>query len=550
MRNAESVVAHEAAHQWFGDALTCRTWHELWLNEGFASFFDGLWMGHVEGETWYYNKTFNRYRNALNSGPMAGRWWSTEEGNHGRNSHVYVRGSSVLQMLLVMLGEEAFWASMQRYTQENAHSLVDTDDLREAFEAVTGRHLTWFFDQWVHLGGSPKLVLQHSHREGQLTINLRQSHEGGEASRVFTLPVDLEIGTAEGVIERRVWMEQADLRLVVDLEEAPTYVALDPHGGLLASLENKQSAAMWRAQLDSPSPYARLQAIRELGKKELEEANLESLARLLAPSQDETTRLVAIEALQNLGDPRGAPILVESMGSDPSGKVRASAADALGFLRGDSVAGDALARAWRGERDVHVKASILAALAHHRESQARRFSRHVLRTRIPYRAPLHQAALDVLRHHGEAGDLDAVVGLLQRNTPHQVLHSAAWTANRLAHRAENGEARREARETVARAVEPLLDSDHIRTRETAISVLGSIGDKESILVLRALRSAESVEDTRERISDAIRSIHRGESAEEDEEGELNDAQIRARLQDLEERIDAMEEAAIEAAERH
>ena len=235
---------------------------------------------------------------------------------------------------------------------------------------------------------------------------------------------------------------------------------------------------------------------------------------------------------------------------DGYGDWRAAAADALGYLRGNSEAGDALAGAWRGERDLYVKGSILTALAHHQESQARRLSRQVLRTRITYRDPLHQAALEVLRHHGKPEDLDAVVRLLKRNTPHQVLHSAAWTANRLAHRAEDGEDRREAREMVARAVEPLLESDHIRTRETAISVLGSVGDQESILVLKAIRSAESVEATRERITDATRSIRRGEYVDENEEGELNDAQIRARLQDLEERIDAMEESAQEAAERH
>ena len=90
-RGSESVVAHELAHQWYGDTLTCRSWHEIWLNEGFATFFSAEWMRHADGDEQFYANVAQRY-DGSHTGPLAGRFWSTPEGDHPPSQNVYAKG--------------------------------------------------------------------------------------------------------------------------------------------------------------------------------------------------------------------------------------------------------------------------------------------------------------------------------------------------------------------------------------------------------------------------------------------------------------------------
>src|SRR5690606_24509373 len=148
-RSTEEVVAHELAHQWFGDLLTCYGWRELWLNEGFASFYTGRWLEHRYGADRYAAEQRGWMTAALHDpAPMSPRAWSKVPGRD--NAAVYVRGASVLHMLRTHLGTDVFDAGIREYVARNADRLVETDDLRRALEDVSGQHLGWLFEQWVH----------------------------------------------------------------------------------------------------------------------------------------------------------------------------------------------------------------------------------------------------------------------------------------------------------------------------------------------------------------------------------------------------------------
>ncbi|MDP2317075.1 MAG: M1 family metallopeptidase, partial [Pseudomonadota bacterium] len=319
-RRIASVVAHELAHQWYGDLLTCRSWRELWLNEGFATFFAADWEASVHGPDDAAAGVRARYRASFGEAALAGRFHAGASAPASTN--VYNKGASVLHMLRVMLGEDVFWAGIRRYTQGNPRALVETDDLQDAMELESGEELGWFFQQWVELPYVPQLTVSSVYKDGAVVVTVRQAT--GDARPIYTLPVEVEIGAAAGApVVAKGWLTDEDLELRVPLAAAPAYLAFDPRGGLLAAVEQAQDPAAWEAQLGSASPYARLAAIAALG-----ETDLSAPLALLAADR---ARPFAVRdaAIAALGAQRAhAPLL--PLLDDPDDAVRQAAARALG----------------------------------------------------------------------------------------------------------------------------------------------------------------------------------------------------------------------------
>ena len=541
-RWAEGVVAHEAAHQWFGDYVTCETWNELWLNEGFATYFAGLWGQERWGDAWFARKVHGWQSRSYDAGPMAGRWWSTDEGDHRVNTHVYVKGASVIQMLRAHVGDEAFWAAINLYLVDNGHQNVTTEDLQEAFETVTGHHLGWFFDQWTHLSGSPKLAVNQQYSDGVLNVSVTPSGQ----EEPFPVWIEIEIGTADGPIYRRLFIEGERESVTVEMEEAPLWVAPSPNAGVLARIENNQSPTQWLAQTESPSPSAKLRAIEQLAEIG---ATDENLARLIDIAQDVheelAYRLDAIEAIGELADEAGSETLVSLLKTDESSSVRESAADALAKGSSEGAVVPALTLASRRDSNAVVRASALIALRHHDRDAALRISRQVLRRSADYSATVHGAAVRVIGREGTTADVDRIINAVRPNQPSRLSHSAAWAGRGLVLRLEREQPDLDVVEQFARAVEPMLDSLSMRTRETGVSVLGSVGDDQSIRALREFMQHETIESLRERAQKAIDSIREGRDDEAPEESEVID-----RINALEDRVEELQREITEASERH
>src|SRR5712692_3595550 len=167
--SSDGLVAHELAHQWFGDLFTCRDWSHGWLNEGFATYFDKLFMeedkGHdeflyemilVAGR--YREEDAERYRR-----PIVEKVYETPSELFDR--HLYEKGACVLHMLRFVLGEKLFWKSLAHYAQISRQQNVETDDLRRAIEEATGRNLEGFFSQWLYKAGHPEFKVRYQWKE-------------------------------------------------------------------------------------------------------------------------------------------------------------------------------------------------------------------------------------------------------------------------------------------------------------------------------------------------------------------------------------------------
>lgn len=525
----ELVSVHEAAHHWFGDLVTCRTWQELWLNEAFATLAEGLWTEHTEGPEALAVMIRDWHRHGAGAGPLGGRWWSDGPGT-GRS--VYARGPAVLRMLQVELGEEAFQAGVRHYLQRHQEGLADTEDLRRALDDVTGRHLQWFFDQWVQLVGAPKLSGTWRFSEGEAVVDLRQEVPEGRAPWRFVLEV--EVGTDDGVVQRRVRVDDEVTRVVIPSAQEPAWVALDPRGGVLATWDVDQPQAAWRAQLErSPSPLARLRAMDALAE-DPDPEGVAALTTVVGSSAHPAARAVAVEALAASAHPDALPTLLTSL-ADADGRLRRAAARGLAKWPSHPDVAPALAARLRVEADDGVEADLLRALRAHDRSAAEGVARRVLREAATYRGQRHSAAVEVLGRSEDPQALDTLLGWVVPSTPHRVQHAAAHAAVLVAGTAFEGQARVQARRRVALALEPSLESDFVDTRSLAIRLLAEVGDERSIAALQGFVAVEEVPSLQAAARDAITAIRQRK------EGPAEDAEVSGRLEDLEERLKALED---------
>ena len=188
-RRIENLVAHEIAHQWFGDSVTESTWADLWLSEGFATYFAGLFLQKYDGE-----EAFQRYmKNASTSVfefakkkniPIHDR--DTEDLNELLNANNYQKGAWVLHALRSRLGDEAFFRGVKLYYETHKNSTASTEDFRRAMEKVSGRNLSSFFARWIYDSGHPKYEVSWKWKtqNRSFTISLTQVQDGEVSSSI------------------------------------------------------------------------------------------------------------------------------------------------------------------------------------------------------------------------------------------------------------------------------------------------------------------------------------------------------------------------------
>lgn len=148
------VIAHEMAHQWWGNLITCATWGEFWLNEGITVFMTAAWKQHRWGDAAYQaelallDKRWQRAKDAGFDRPLT---WGGEYPSLGiRRAIQYSKGALFMHALRTEMGEAAFWGGLRRYTRDNVGRGVRSADLQAAMEASAGRSLKGIFDQWVY----------------------------------------------------------------------------------------------------------------------------------------------------------------------------------------------------------------------------------------------------------------------------------------------------------------------------------------------------------------------------------------------------------------
>jgi aminopeptidase N len=335
---SDDLIAHELAHQWFGDYVTCRDWSHGWLNEGFATFFEHIDLEHKLGRDEYhyalrgdldayFGEANGRYRR-----PIVCQDYEAPIDIFDR--HLYQKGGLVLHMLRTMLGDDVFWKSVGAYLKKHARSIVETRDLMRAFEEVSGRGLEQFFEQWVYRAGHPDLEVKVEHENGILNVGIRQTQKIEKEAPCFAFTLALDVVPERGKSVRHTHhVDKPSETIALPCPERPSFVVVDPDFAVLADVKLAAPLDMLQRQLArAPTARGRWLAAQALGKLG-DSPSLDALARSL--SREAEFWGVRAEAAQALGRTRLAEAfeILKAHVKTKHPKVRRAVVQALGHFR-------------------------------------------------------------------------------------------------------------------------------------------------------------------------------------------------------------------------
>jgi len=474
-QTSDSLVAHELAHQWFGDLVTCKSWSHGWLNEGFATYFQLLWTERHLGldelhqellvalDT-YLEEDDTRYRRAI----VEDRYQSAAE---LFDRHLYEKGAWVLHQLRHELGDDAFFGSIKRYLEDNRERAVETVDLVRAIERATGRNLEPFFAQWVFRPGHPELAAHLGWDGERINLGLRQT-QGGEA---FAFPLEIAFEQEGQLRKARVQVAATEERFDVPAKSEPRFVCLDPDVALLASWDIHKPRNWWSAELRSPLLCAaargraarglsRAQAVRAIGVLR------ESLLHGVFWGEQ-------AQAARALGELRGEEALsaLEQGVRLKNPKARRAVARALGQFR-ELRAAELLKPLCEHDDSVLVEGEALKALARTRQAGSRATVVAAL-ARESDQAAIRKLALEGL---GESGDELAIAQVRERTRygePMQARVAAVGALGRL------GRGRPEINDLLIQ----LLEDPDFFVRIAACEAIGRLSDRAGREPLERLR---------------------------------------------------------------
>lgn len=532
--SSDDLVAHELAHQWFGDYVTCRVWYEGWLNEGFATFFEHVWREKLLGRDEYayglkadldayVAEAHGRYRR-----PIVCQDYDAPLDLFDR--HLYEKGGLVLHALRVELGDALFWRGIHAYLSEHALGVVETRDLQRAMEGVSGRGLGRFFEQWVYRPGHPEVEMELTWDRGILSVATKQTQSTSDGvPACFELVLDLDIHDVEGGAARRtIRLTEKQQISALTAPSRPTFVVVDPEARVVGELRLKVPNDMLREQLGgAPTARGRWLAAQALVRFD-DPLTIEALAGKLA--DDGEFWGVRVECAAALGKIRARECfdaLKRALGTTHP-KVRRGVADALGNFRTLEAVEALKPHALRDESYL-VEAEAARALG--RTRQAAAFDTLVdLLERTSW--------FDVVR----AGAIDGLAALRDDRALAHLSARVRYGHSARARRAAilglpkiSGD--RRARETL----EHLLDDTDPLLRIDVVRALGELGDVKARPALRERLEVDLDARVRRRIREILRDLAEPRRASEQLREELDrltseHAELKARLAKVEARV--------------
>jgi aminopeptidase N len=344
--DAVGLIAHEAAHQWFGDLLTCNSWDHIWLNESFATYMTLLYFESSRGDEEFRMRWFDQMQRYLASDVGEKRRPTVH--NVYRDpidlffgGQTYGGGSVRLHYLRFMLGDDTFFEGIRTYVAENQGRGVTTDDLQLAMEKAAGRDLDTFFQQWLHSEGFPELSVSWDYdaEKGMVDMYVEQNQSTrGGTTGVFVLPVDVEVRSPKGSVIHRIEITERRQHFQMAADEMPSWVWFDEGGWVPAEVDRTKKLSEWLAiAARQDDVVARRIAIDVLGNQmaagtagsQLDFVHAELVNRLRQDSSSWVRKSAAI-ALGKGRTEEARLRLMTAASSDESSHVRRAALGALG----------------------------------------------------------------------------------------------------------------------------------------------------------------------------------------------------------------------------
>jgi aminopeptidase N len=528
---SDELIAHELAHQWWGNRVSVRRWSDEWMSEGFATWFETLWWEHSEGEAraaWHRRDNLSWYLGEAEQyvRPLVTRYYDHEDDLW--DGHGYSKGFWVAHMLRRELGDDGFRAFLRVMTAEHARP-IETEELRLAAERVSGLALDGFFEQWVYRGGHPELEASWDwdDRTDRVRLRLAQVQETNELVPLFSVPLRVDLTGDDWHRTETVTFDRAEAEFLFEAPERPRMVELDRDFEVLRTLSFDKSLAEWIRQLrESPSAASRWAAAEALGEWEDDRATRALVEALRDEDEFFGVRVLAAEALAERPVPEGRSALLGILGEAPD-VVREAAAKALGAWEDGTVVG-ALAGLTREDPAAQVAGAAAEALGEIGTDEAVDALREAL-ARDSWRETVRAEALRALGRIEDGVEPGDVLGYAAPGHALPVRTAALGAASRLAADLDEEDPARMAVLDRARAA---LQDPIIQVRSSGARALGRLGGDEAREALRLRARVDEHPSVRRAIRRAEESLERGDEMET----------LRDRIDELEEENRRLEEA--------
>jgi aminopeptidase N len=333
----EGIIAHEIAHQWWGDLITLRSWEHNWLNESFGTYSDYLYTRFDKGEdagaydlllkkNRYLNEAHNRYMR-----PIVFNRYNGPGDNF--DSHAYPKGAVVLHLLRYILGDDSFFRTLSTFLHENEFKPVDTHDFMKTVKEVSGKNMDWFFEQFIFSPGHPVFEVHKTWDEPakKLKIVIVQKQDSVKGVPIYNIPVNFGFFFQDKKIVKEVWLKSKVESLEFEFASEPLLVRFDDGNYLLKEISFKKSLKELLYQVEHDDMIGRLSAIDELKSFSDNKSVLLLWSKLATGDSYWAVRQAALE---NAGRYQGgkAVDLLKACLSDKDSKVRQSAIRILGDL--------------------------------------------------------------------------------------------------------------------------------------------------------------------------------------------------------------------------
>ncbi len=562
-RRTESLVAHELAHQWFGDLVVIKHWSHAWLKEGMASYSEVLWTEHEYGTDAaayyllqearnYLAEDRDRYRR-----PIVTHVY--REAIELYDRHLYEKGACVYHMIRRELGEDLFWQAIHTFIRDNAHKTVETIDLLRAIEKATGRNLLFLFDQYVFRGGHPDYKVEYSwdnnSKLAKLTITQTQAKDN-DSKDLFDLKIPIAFGylpeaqqTTDTASTLHPTLRSVTMRVhdreqsfYIPLEKKPDFISFDQNNYTLKTVTLEYPLPELKAQLQhDPDPISRIYAAEAVANKGGLEA-VKALATALHTEPFWGVRVAIVESLVRIKLDQAAEALMLGL-QDGDARVRQATVEALAQIKTNDSYTALYQLAAVGDPSYYVESAALYALGTIANSLPEQETATIA---------LLQSALETRAGWNEVVRSGAIAGLSQMKTCETALNLIlAYTELGVAQPLRLAAIR--ALGTISTGQTPvnvgrILDRFSLLSRETffltQVAVCQGLGMMETtraIVVLHSLANQTPDGRVRRIAEEAIQSVQRhagADKAVKQLREELD--QLKQANQDLKSRLEALE----------
>lgn len=512
IRTSRGLMAHELAHQWFGDLVTCKDWSHLWLNEGFATYYAHLFDGHMDGRDallyGLYNDTKGFIDRTDDNKPIVYRRYDSPSEQF--SFLAYAKGGWVLHMLRSQLGEELFRRCIRIYLERHQYGNVVTEDLNAVIEELSGRSFDQFFDQWVYHAHHPELSVDYSWDAASklAKISIAQNQKLSENVLLFRFPLTVRFRTKEGVLDRQIVIKEKSEDFYFSIPSVPELVRIDPHYTLLAKIRFNIPDAMLEAQLsDAGDVVGRILAVEQLGAKR-SDAAVAKLRQALNSDPFYGVRVESAQTLRSIHTEAAFRALADSL-EQPDARVRLAVVSALGGFYRDE-ARDRLQTVLDREKNPEIIARALQGLSVYGKLVVREVLVRHLNTRS-YRNQLTEAAVRAMRQQDDPYYLEPIREALLQRQDEFTSGGLGSTLETLAHLSRREENKAGIRELIA----SFLTHKRRLVQRNAISALGTLQDPQSIRMLETFAGASRQSPERSAAEAAISALRAGRKPADD-----------------------------------